>query len=204
MEKTVIENHERYRERINLYKKFSYDIEEERRFIIEKARPFNGKILEVGTGKGYLTIALARAGYDFTSIDISGEEQEFARLNIKYFGLDKKVDFKIADAGHSGFKNKTFGVIFSVNLLHHLLNPFKVMDELIRIVSFNGKIVLSDFSKEGLQVVDKIHETEGRKHEVSQANLNDMANYLLDKSFKIERHRTEFQETLIASLKLAA
>lgn len=202
MEKIVIENHERYRERINLYKKFGYDIEEERRFIIEKARPFNGKILEVGTGKGYLTIALAKAGYDFTSIDISEEEQKFARLNIKYFGLDKRVDFKIADAEHSSFKNKTFGVIFSVNLLHHLLNSFKVMEELIRIVSFDGKIVLSDFSKEGLRVVDKIHETEGRKHEVSQVDLNDMANYLLDKSFKIERHRTEFQETLIASLKL--
>ena len=52
----MVEDYKRYRERIELYKSFSCDIEEERKFIIEKAYIFYGDILEVGTSKGYFTL----------------------------------------------------------------------------------------------------------------------------------------------------
>ncbi|MBL7197707.1 MAG: hypothetical protein ISS47_06375, partial [Candidatus Omnitrophica bacterium] len=84
MERTVLENYKIYSERINLYKKLGYDTEKERGFILEKARSIYGKVLEVGTGKGYATIVLAKQGYKFTSIDISVHEQKFARLYFNY------------------------------------------------------------------------------------------------------------------------
>ncbi len=199
MEKETIENHKRYLDRVTYYKTFGYDFEKERKFILEKARPLIGRILEVGTGKGYFTLELAREGYSFTSIDISEEEQKLARLNIKYFGLDEKVDFRIENAEHLSFKDRSFDVIFSINTIHHLIDPFKVIDELIRIVTPGGKIILSDFSPEGLKVIDKIHASEGRKHEVGKINLKDIEDYLLRKNFRLEKHRSEFQEILIAS-----
>lgn len=197
MKKTAVDSHKGYLERITLYKSFCYDIEAERKFIIEKAKPFCSNILEVGTGKGYLTVALAKEGYKFRSVDISEQEQKFARLNIEYFGLEKQVDFKIENAERLTFENGYFDVIFSVNTLHHLTNPFKVINELIRVVSSDGKIILSDFSKEGLELIDEVHASEGRKHHVGEAVLSHVNNYLSDKGFKIDKHRSKFQEILI-------
>jgi len=198
MEKAVIENHERYLERSSYHKSFGYDVEEERKFILGKSYPLQGNILEVGTGKGHFTVALAKEGYKVTSIDISDEEQKYARLNIEYFGLEKQVDFHIENAEHLSYKEGSFDVILSINVLHHLENPFKVIDELIRVILFRGKIILGDFSEEGFEVIAKIHASEGRKHEVSETNLSDMSKYLSEKGFSIEKHRSKYQEILVA------
>jgi len=198
LDKEATENHKIYLKRIKLYKGFGYDIEEERNFIIGKAEPLKGEILEIGTGKGHLAIALAKKGYSFTTIDVSGQEQEIARLNIKYLGLEKQVNFKIENAQKLSFEDRTFDIIFSVNMVHHLMKPFKIIDELIRIVSFKGKIILSDFTKEGLGLIDKVHASEGRKHGFTQANLSDINKYFSTKGFKIDKFRDEFQEILIA------
>lgn len=198
MQEKLLENHKRYLERVNFYKSFGYNIEEERNFILDKAQPLYGDILEVSTGKGYFTVALAKKGYELTSVDISEEEQQFARLNVKYFDLEEVVDFRIENAEHLSFKDKIFDIIFSINTLHHLENPFKVMDELIRVVTFEGKIILSDFTKEGFGIIDKIHLSEGRKHKSGKFTLTDTGNYLLQKGFETEKHRSRFQEMLIA------
>jgi 2-polyprenyl-3-methyl-5-hydroxy-6-metoxy-1,4-benzoquinol methylase len=198
LDKQVTENHKRYLERGEFYKSFGYDIQRERNFIIKKAEPLYGEILEIGTGKGYLAIALVKSGYSFTAVDVSDEEQKIARLNIEHLGLEKQVDFKIENAEGLSFEDGAFDIIFSVNMVHHLTRPTKVMDELARIVSFEGKIILSDFSKEGLAVIEKVHASEGRKHGFTAANLIDIEKYFLSKGFKTEKHRDEFQEILIA------
>jgi len=198
LEEVIVENHKKYLERIKLYKSFGYDVEKERSFIIECAQPLYGDILEIGTGKGYFAVALARQGYSFISVDVSDKEQKFARLNAGYFNLGKQIDFRIEDAQRLSFENNSFDIIFSVNMVHHLTNPSKVIDELIRVVSFEGKIILSDFSKEGLEVVDQVHKSEGRKHGTTQTTLAEIEKYLLNKSFKIEKQRDKFQEIVIA------
>ena len=198
MEKAVIENYEKYRERIELYKSFGYDIEKEKKFIIEKAYPLYGNILEVGTGKGYFTLALAKEGCNFTSIDISEEEQVFAKLNIKYHGFERRVNFKIENAEEMSFKDNSFDMVFCVNTFHHLSTPLKTADELIRVVSREGKIILSDFNQQGVSLVDKIHQSRGNKHHVSLFDLNYTARYLLDNGFLLEKYATTFQDLIIA------
>jgi len=193
-----LENHKLYLERKALYKSFGFDIDKERDFIIEKAQPVYGDILEAGTGKGHFALSLARAGYDFTTFDISETEQAFAKLNLRYFGLEKKVIFRIENGENLSFEDKSFDVIFAVNILHHLINPYKVIDEFIRVLSFEGKIVISDFTREGLEMLDKIHALEGRVHEVSKTMLSDIEIYLLKKGFGIKEHKSRFQEVLIA------
>jgi len=185
-------------ERIEFYKKFGYDIEKERRFIFERAGPISGNILEIGTGKGHFALELAREGHIFTSIDVSEEEQEFARLNVAHAGFSKQVSFKIEDAEHMNFKDASIDIVFSINTMHHLANPFKVMDELIRIVSSKGKIILSDFNNEGFKIISKVHESEGRKHEANAVTLADIKDYLKNKDFKTEECSSRFQDVLIA------
>jgi len=198
LEKEVLENHKQYLERKTVYKKFDFDIDKERKFILDKAEPLYGDILEIGTGKGHFTLVLAQEGYRFTSVDISEEEQEIAKLNLKYFELEDFVDFKIGNAENLNFKDNSFDIIFSVHTIHHLNNPFKAMDEFIRIITFEGKIVLSDFNKEGLEMLGKIHASEGRTHEAIEFKFSDIETYLKQKGFNVEKYQSRFQEILIA------
>lgn len=198
MEKQVLENHQRYLERKTLYKSFGCDIDKEREFIIAKAQPLYGDILEAGTGKGHFALSLAKQDYRFTTFDISDEEQKFAKLTLKYFGLDSLVDFRIENGEHLSFKDATFDMVFSVNTLHHLTNPYKVIDEFIRVLSFEGRIVLSDFTPEGFKLMDTIHKSEGNIHQASKTTLEDVEKYLITKGFKIEKHKSQFQEVLVA------
>jgi len=76
LDKEALANHKIYTERVNFYRSFGYDLEKERDFILDKSLPISGEILEIGTGKGHFALALAKRGYNFTSIDISAQEQK--------------------------------------------------------------------------------------------------------------------------------
>lgn len=198
MSNEILENHRRYLERKKLYIRFGYDIDKERDFILEQARPFCGKILEVGTGKGHFAMALAKQGYSFVALDMSQEELQLAKLNLAHFGFEQYADFRIGDAEHTSFADGSFDTIFSVNTLHHLHNPYKVIDELTRILTRKGRLVLSDFTEEGFAVVDKIHVMEGKTHQVSQTTLFDIESYLAGKSFSIKTTKSVHQRVLVA------
>ena len=199
MNKEVLENHKAYLKRNKLYKGFGYDIDKERDFILEAAMPLSGKILEAGTGKGHFALALAKQGYSFVTFDISEEEQRFARLNIAYSDLEKQVGFRIEDGERTSFANASFDVVFSVNVIHHLANPYKVIDELIRILAPGGKLVISDFSKKGFGVMDKIHALDGKKHESGKASLLDIEKYLAKKGFSIKKAKSAYQHVIVAT-----
>jgi SAM-dependent methyltransferase len=198
MENAVIENHQQYLERRALYREYGYDIYEERAFIIEKACPISGKILEAGTGKGHFTLALALEGFHFTSFDVSEAEQKYARLNLKYYGLEQQVQFQIANAESLCYEDDCFDVIFAVNMVHHLSSVPRFCDEIVRVLAHSEKLVLSDFNAHGLDQIDKIHALEGRRHEVGEATLNEIEQLLIKRDFKTQWYRNNCQDTLIA------
>ena len=119
-ENELVENHKRFLERIELYRQHGYDFDLERSFVIEKALPISGNILEACTGKGYFSLALAQAGFHFTTFDISGSEQHYARLNLAYYGLMHHIRFDLADMEHLSYPDASYDAIFAVNLVHHL------------------------------------------------------------------------------------
>lgn len=198
MNNELSENHKRYLERKALYKSFGYDVDKERDFILKQADPVSGKILEAGTGKGHFALALAKAGYSFVTFDISPEEQRFAKLNITHFGFDEQVDFRIENGEKTSFISGSFDVVFSVNVLHHLCNAYQVIDELLRLISSQGKLILADFTAEGFKVMDKIHGLEGNTHEVQEVTLSDAENYLSKKGFRVTGTKSIYQAVLVA------
>lgn len=198
LEKEAIANHKLYLERKKLYQTYGFDIDKERKFVLDKTRPLYGDILEVGTGKGYFTFTLAKKGYKFTSVDISKEEQDIARLNLRYFELENSVDFRIENAENLSFGEKSFDIIFSINTIHHLKSPFKAIDEFIRVMSFKGKIIISDFTNEGFEILDKIHAADGRRHEKASITLKDVKEYFKNKGFEVNHYESKFQEILKA------
>ncbi len=193
----IADNYKKVQERFALYKNFGYDMEKERTFILVKSLPLKGDILEIGTGKGLFSVILAKAGYHFTSIDISEEDQKFAIMNLQYYSLLKSVNLRIENAENLSFSNMSFDVILCVNVIHHLRNPYKVTDEMLRIIKPEGKLIISDFSAKGFEIMDDINNSEGKKHDVNDIYIKNIEKYLTDKGLYLEKSCSEMQEILI-------
>jgi protein-L-isoaspartate O-methyltransferase len=74
-------------DRLRLFKKYGYDIPKARRFILTKAKVLGERILEVGTGKGHMTVTLAKNGLKVVSIDLDRKAQDVAKLKLQSLKL---------------------------------------------------------------------------------------------------------------------
>lgn len=201
MEKEVLENHQKYLDRVSFYRSFGYDLEKERDFILDRSLPVSGDILEIGTGKGHFALALAKRGFKFTAIDISEEEQDIAKLNIQYYKLENQVNFRIENAQDLSFPDHSFDVIFSVNVFHHLKKTNVVLDEMARLLRCGGKIVLGDFNAKGLAIINECHTREGRVHDYFKHDLDEARDYFSNKGFEVNEFQSETQRVIIAKQK---
>lgn len=181
------------------YLAYGYDIDLERDLVIDRALPFGPRVLETGTGKGYFTSALARRGFRVTTIDISAEEQAIARMQLDKAGLCDRVAFRTGDAAAIGLPDASFDAVFSVNLLHHLTEPERAIDEMNRVLAPGGKLVMSDFTAEGFRMLDEVSRSEGVTHKVAPFGMADAERYLSDRGVMITARRERFQVVLIAS-----
>jgi SAM-dependent methyltransferase len=194
----LLNYYDQYVEKIENSKQHGYDIEASRDFILSKAGPLEGRILEIGTGKGYLAVTLARKGYNFTSIDISREEQIFACAVLAHLGLADNVKLMIFNAAKTRFKRNSFNTIISCNALHHMTCLEPVFEEMLRILAPGGKIVLSDFSLEGLKVIDKIHKSRGDSHNYGEVNFEEISAFFERKGLKTFIYRNNHNNVLVA------
>ncbi len=185
--------------RKELQAQYGYDLDRERLAVIEAAQPLNGRLLEAGTGRGHLALNLARLGYRLVSFDQSAEQLEFARQNLEAHGLAGLVEFRQEDGENLSFADNSFDIIFAVNLVHHLKNPYRVLDELRRVLAPSGKLVISDFNERGLAMMAEIHRQEGDEHEVSSVRLEAVEAYLQAKGMNIKKSSTDFEIILVAT-----
>ncbi|MFH1379743.1 MAG: class I SAM-dependent methyltransferase [bacterium] len=193
----IVKNHARYLDRVEFYLQHGYNLEKERIAILEHAKPIHGPILEIGTGKGHFALILAKKKYQFTSIDLSAEDIEITWLNLAYKGLQTFADLKVQDAEQLSFFDKSFNLIFSINVLHHLLRPYIVLEEMIRVLLPTGKIVVSDFTEEGMEIVNGCHVAEGRRHVPSGFHIHQVEVYFINRGFTVNKFTSRCQHTLI-------
>jgi ubiquinone/menaquinone biosynthesis C-methylase UbiE len=157
-------NHHLLEERNAFHRRFGFDAEASVRFVLGKALPLRGRVLDVGTGKGRFVIPLARHVANVTTVDVSAAEQRQARLEAIYAGVADHIRFVIQDARSLPWPAGSFDAVVSWNVFHHLDDPERVLAEMIRLVKPGGKLVLADFSPSGFRLMDVIHAAEGRRH----------------------------------------
>jgi len=186
VEKERVEtNWQKRLERKQLYLRYGYDQDASRKFILEKCLPLKQPLLEIGTGKGHMTILLAENTNKVLTIDNSAAEQEFARLNAAAAGVLGKVGFVVRDAAELPYPDKSFGTVVSVNAFHHFEQPFAVLAEMIRVCG--NKLVIADFNGEGFAIVRRIHRDEGGEHEEKCGDFSIVGQYLKEQGFTVER-----------------
>lgn len=167
-------------DRLKLFKKYGYDIPRARDFIITKAKLSKVKILEVGTGRGHMALALAKKGFKLTSVDLDRKAQHVAKASLKALKLDKLVTLKIMNAERLQYKDDSFDYVISVNFIHHAKNPVRCLKEMVRLAK--DKLVIADINKKGERIMQKVHRLDGHSHAASKMSLQG-----INHSFKIRQ-----------------
>ncbi|MFC1545439.1 class I SAM-dependent methyltransferase [Gemmatimonadota bacterium] len=163
---------EHYLARSEQYRSLGYDNPATTAFVVALAGPPAGPALDIGTGKGSLTLELARQGIDVATIDLDPEEQQLAVYLAREEGLEHSIEFVVGDGARLPWPDAHFGWVGMLDVLHHLEEADPVLDEMLRVVRPGGTIMVSDFSEPGFEVIARVHREEGGEHPRTAATVD--------------------------------
>jgi SAM-dependent methyltransferase len=95
------------------------------------------KIIEVGSGLGYLTYALKMDGYDISGVDISkvAVEEAIAKFG-NYYSYGDIFTYKEE-------KFEYFDIVILTEIIEHINDPIPFLQALVDIIKPGGKIILT-------------------------------------------------------------
>lgn len=109
-------------------------------------RKQNQKILDIGTGTGFLALLLAGMGYNVTAVDWSTTMMQKAREKAKASQIP--VEFEVQDAENLTFADDSFDAVVSRHVLWTLADPFRASKEWVRVIKPGGKVI-ADIPRQG-------------------------------------------------------
>ncbi len=100
----------------------------------------NLRVLEIGCGLGTDGAQFARAGAQYTGVDLTDAAVELARKCFAVFELPG--EFRTADAENLDFADESFDLVYSHGVLHHTPDTLRAVDEVHRVLKPNGRAVV--------------------------------------------------------------
>jgi ubiquinone/menaquinone biosynthesis C-methylase UbiE len=104
--------------------------------------PEKGLVLEIGCGRGHLTTLLQAACKELVACDFSRTAIKEDRKTI-----DKNVSLLLCDTLNSPFRSHSFDAVVLSEVLEHVCDQHKCLDEVKRILSPSGKLILTTPSR---------------------------------------------------------
>lgn len=105
------------------------------------------RILDIGTGPGYLPIEIAMKNPDtcVSGIDESPDMIQIADANSHASRVGKSVDFAVGEPANLPYPGRYFNLVTSVNVLHHWKEPLEVFEEIYHILVPGGEFWIYDY-----------------------------------------------------------
>lgn len=125
-----------------------YELVEDHRYQkewhIPQAADFAGskglKVLEIGCGLGTDGAQFARAGAEYTGVDLTDAAIELAQKRFELFNLPG--NFQTADAEKLDFADNSFDLVYSHGVLHHTPDTEGAVREIYRVLRPGGRAVV--------------------------------------------------------------
>lgn len=123
-----------------------FDEVEQRKYFVEPHIPgfaqferWKGKrVLEIGCGIGTDATNFARAGADYTGVELSDKSLEIAKQRFDVFGL--KGNFVACNAEElSSHVQGPFDLVYSFGVIHHTPDQRAVVEQIRRVIDSNGE-----------------------------------------------------------------
>jgi len=136
------------------------------------------RILEIGTGSGYLTACLAKMGGNVVTVDIHAELSQRAQQQLAGLGLDN-VQFEVGDASHGWQQDGEFDVIVVGGSL-----PMQ-QESLLNTLTVGGRmfVVIGDDLLMEAQLIKRISENDWSTESLFETHLPALLNAKKPQSF---------------------
>jgi ubiquinone/menaquinone biosynthesis C-methylase UbiE len=116
------------------------------RIIEKQAQKFpGGKLLELGCGAGWESVAWAKAGMKVHSIDLSSAALELAKKNFAHNKVT--VQAQQGNAEKTPFEDNTFDIVTSLGVLHQTESTENAIAEVLRVLKPGGEAVITLYYK---------------------------------------------------------
>ena len=198
-EDEIDRNHSYFLGRRELYFSYGLDNVASAKEIIDLAGHLEDPILEIGTGRGHTALALARHGYNVSTVDIDLDALRICYLNLAYEKLESHYKFYKMDARCLGFEDSSFRTIVSINFFHHSEELKEVLNEMDRVLAPGGRLILADINEKGLDIIENVHIQEGIFHPHSGIEMVQVFNELKDMGYDVQQHALRFESAIIGT-----
>jgi len=116
------------------------------RLIDKECKKFpNGKVLEIGCGAGWESVAWAKNGMDLHAIDLSTAALKLAEKNFQYNQVQGNLQY--GNAEEIPFEDSTFDIVTSLGVLHQTQSTEKAVSEVLRVLRPGGEAVVTLYYK---------------------------------------------------------
>ncbi len=108
-----------------------------------------GLLLDVGCGPGNIILKVAQRcpHLSIVGVDYSANMVRAGRRAAGELGLENQVFFNQGSADQLPFADGTFDIVLSNSVLHHLMNPSKAFEEMLRVAKPDGTVVVRDLRR---------------------------------------------------------
>lgn len=103
---------------------------------IMRGRPAPLRLLELGSGFGYLTYALRRAGHSCTGVDVSATAVAAARAHFGDY-------YQVADLTQLAASNSRADVVIATEVIEHLADPKRFLSQAAALLEPGGALILT-------------------------------------------------------------
>lgn len=130
------------REYFEYYNKLRENIESiSYSYALHEYKDFLGKkVLDVGSGNGYVLSKYAAEGAEVFGIDITQAGIDLCKKRFEYLQING--NFQVADAQDIPFPDNTFDCVCSMGVLHHVPDTQKALDEIYRVLKPGGRLIV--------------------------------------------------------------
>jgi ubiquinone/menaquinone biosynthesis C-methylase UbiE len=134
-----------------------YEASEKHWKIFYSAKEVQGKnVLDAGCGTGIFSIIFANNGAGHvTGIDISEGSLQTAKNLKEKFNLIH-TEFQQQDMLALPFPDESFDIVWAWGTVHHTTDPFRAIEELIRVLKPSGSILLAVYKRTRLTFIHEI------------------------------------------------
>ncbi len=110
----------------------------------------SGRVLDVGTGPGFLPVEIAKKvpEIEVIGIDISGGMVKIANKSAEKMGFSGRVRFIEASASSMPFEDEYFDLVVSTFSLHHWAEPEECLKEIVRVLKKGGEAWIYDIRRD--------------------------------------------------------
>ncbi len=181
-----------------LKEQYGFDTIAAREQAIDFSKISGKKILDIGTGSGWMAIVLAKRGYEVVSIDIDEGALQRAIETARAEDVADNIIFKKDDATRIAFPADCFDAAFSFDSMHHMPDCQQAITEMFRVCKPSGWIVISDLNTKGLNAIRQLLAAQGDQHDENPCRLDTLGQMVKEFDQQMRRADLEFTTVFVA------